>query len=86
MTVMRHLLINPDGETIDAVLLMTEEDAALNASEPGVALYTMNPAADNGAYIDNGAVKFNGTTLVNVGDESPASEFSEFEFSESVPP
>lgn len=87
MTVKRHLLINPDGETIDAFLLMTEEDAALNAAAPGVALITINPETDTGAFIDPAEHKFSaGSGLVSIADETPASEFSEFEFAETVSP
>jgi hypothetical protein len=78
----RFLVIDADGETIVAVLSMPQSDALVNVGA-GQTLVAVAPAADTGAVIDNGSIKYSAADgLVLIADETPASSFSSYDLTE----
>lgn len=94
MSTARHLIVRADGETIDAIVTMTAEEALLNTAlldaagdpEAGVAV-RIDPETDTGAVIDNGAVKYSAADgLISIADGTPAADFAVFDLAEVVAP
>ncbi len=81
----RYLLIDPDGETIVAVLSMNESDALLNV-RPGQTLFAIAPDEDSGTVIDNASVKFAGGAIVTIAGGTTPAQFADLTLQEVTPP
>lgn len=85
----RHLILNSDGETIDAVLTgLSDADALLNLAlnDPSGAVVAIDPETDTSAVIDNGMVKYSSIDgLVLIADDSPVVALEDYEMAEVTP-
>lgn len=83
----RFLLIDTDGETILATIGAATEALALEYADTGQTIVALNEGADGGAFIDDSTVKWSAgdATLVLIADDTPVSDFADYEMEVVTP-